>query len=170
VSKIQCPRDDKNGQNDRLHEAGSRLFNQLRRQDSRLDPPQMAAHRRPRRVHPRSLPNSNPSAHAPHPLMADCGQQLGHINSLKRFLTSMRQAYMQIGSSHIHPRNSTQSGSIQALNGQEIVSLTDTQRDEIDFEAKSIIRQTMDRIRTMENFENGRTAELTVLTLFRPSE
>jgi hypothetical protein len=65
---------------------------------------------------------------------------------------------MQIGSSRIHPRNATQSGSIQALNGQEIVYLTDTQRDEIDFEAKSIIRQTMDRIRTMEDLETGTTA------------
>jgi hypothetical protein len=36
------------------------------------------------------------------------------------------------------------------------MSLTDKERDEIDFEAKSIIRQTMDRIKTLERLEKGR--------------
>ena len=37
----------------------------------------------------------------------------------------------------------------------EIVLLTDNERDEIDFEAKTIIRQTMDRIQKMEDLEKG---------------
>lgn len=43
----------------------------------------------------------------------------------------------------------------QPQSRQEIVSLTDKQRDEIDFEAKTIIRQTMNRIKTMESLEKG---------------
>ena len=76
--------------------------------------------------------------------------QLGHINSLKNYLLSTRQAYMQIGPSRGHPRKSA-----EILNGPKITTLTDKERDEIDFEAKSIIRQTMDRIKTMEDLEAG---------------
>ena len=60
---------------------------------------------------------------------------------------------MQIGPSRGHPRKSTETGPV--LNGQKITTLTDKQRDEIDFEAKSIIRQTMNRIKTMEDLETG---------------
>ena len=76
--------------------------------------------------------------------------QLGHINSLKNFLLSTRQAYMQIGPSRWHLPKSA-----EVLNGPNITTLTDKERDEIDFEAKSIIRQTMDRIKTMEDLEAG---------------
>lgn len=55
---------------------------------------------------------------------------------------------MQIGPSRTHSRPITQ-------NGRDIGFLTDRERDEIDFEAKTIIRQTMDRVKTMEARENG---------------
>lgn len=57
---------------------------------------------------------------------------------------------MQIGPSRGHPWKSA-----EILNGPKITTLTDKERDEIDFEAKSIIRQTMDRIKTMEDLEAG---------------
>jgi hypothetical protein len=63
---------------------------------------------------------------------------------------------MQIGPSRFQPRPpSRQPTNLALLKGQEITSLTDKERDEIDFEAKSIIRQTMDRVKTMENLEKG---------------
>ena len=64
---------------------------------------------------------------------------------------------MQIGPSRYQPRNLSNSTGIapSIFKSQEIVSLTDKQRDEIDFEAKTIIRQTMDRVKTMENLEKG---------------
>lgn len=63
---------------------------------------------------------------------------------------------MQIGPSRFQPRNTQHTGvAVSLLSGKEIVSLTDKERDEIDFEAKTIIRRTMDRIKTMENLEEG---------------
>ena len=63
---------------------------------------------------------------------------------------------MQIGPSRFQPRPlSRQPTNLALLKGQEIISLTDKERDEIDFEAKSIIRQTMDRVKMMENLEKG---------------
>jgi syntaxin 18 len=64
---------------------------------------------------------------------------------------------MQIGPSRFQPRPSRQPTNLaqSLLTGQEITSLTDKERDEIDFEAKSIIRQTMDRVKAMENLEQG---------------
>ena len=66
---------------------------------------------------------------------------------------------MQIGPSRFQPRppasRQTTNLSQSLLKDQEITSLTDKERDEIDFEAKSIIRQTMDRVKTMENLEKG---------------
>jgi len=55
---------------------------------------------------------------------------------------------MQIGPSRTQFRPLTQKG-------QEIGFLTDKERDEIDFEAKTIIRQTMDRVKKMETLEKG---------------
>jgi hypothetical protein len=63
---------------------------------------------------------------------------------------------MQIGPSRALSRTPSRSPTSPLLNhGHEITSLTDKERDEIDFEAKSIIRQTMDRIQQMERLENG---------------
>jgi hypothetical protein len=51
-------------------------------------------------------------------------------------------------------RYSTNSTPISVLgHSGDVISLTDKQRDEIDFEAKTIIRQTMDRVKVMENLE-----------------
>lgn len=64
---------------------------------------------------------------------------------------------MQTGPSRFqtwHSQNSTNI-SQSLVTGQEVVSLTDKERDEIDFEAKTIIRQTMDRVKAMESLEKG---------------
>jgi syntaxin 18 len=59
---------------------------------------------------------------------------------------------MQIAPSRAQYRNQTTPAT------HEIHSLTDKERDEIDYEAKSIIRQTMDRIKHLEALENGTTS------------
>ena|SRR5271155_3528647 len=83
--------------------------------------------------------------------------KLSHINSLRNFLLTTRQAYMQIGPSRFQPRPSS-------IKNQDLVSLTDKQRDEIDFEAKTIIRQTMDRVKTLETLEKGNNHILSAVT------
>ena len=64
---------------------------------------------------------------------------------------------MQIGPSRFQPRPSRHNTNMaqSLLKGQEITSLTDKERDEIDFEAKTIIRQAMERVKTLENLEKG---------------
>ena len=64
-----------------------------------------------------------------------------HINEFRKFLLSIRQAYLQTAP------NRSQARSTNTLTGKE--------RDEIDFEAKSIIRQTMTRIQVLETLEKG---------------
>ncbi|KAI7870526.1 hypothetical protein BDF14DRAFT_1720542 [Spinellus fusiger] len=81
-----------------------------------------------------------------------------HISSLKQFLTSIRRAYL--GSDARHSRKQTakpaqgisKEGSLFAMfpTGQQ---LTDKERDEIDFQAKLIIRQCIDRIKDLEQAE-----------------
>ena len=58
---------------------------------------------------------------------------------------------MQTNPSRYQPRQTISLTSTS----NEIVLLTDNERDEIDFEAKTIIRQTMDRIQKMEDLEKG---------------
>ena len=60
---------------------------------------------------------------------------------------------MQISSKQRSTNTSTRS--LLNTPPHEIVVLTDKERDEIDFEAKTIIRQTMDRVKKMEDLEKG---------------
>lgn len=58
---------------------------------------------------------------------------------------------MHVGSSRF---KATMNSAPLISNGNNTV-LTDKDRDEIDFEAKTIIRQTMDRIKKIEDLEKG---------------
>jgi hypothetical protein len=62
---------------------------------------------------------------------------------------------MQMGPSRFQQRNPQFTNTQSRVPKGDIVSLTDKERDEVDFEAKMIIRQTMDRIKTMEALERG---------------
>ena len=64
-----------------------------------------------------------------------------HINEFSKFLLSIRQSYLQTTPNRFQARSTN--------------TLTGKERDEIDFEAKSIIRQTMTRIQVLENLEKG---------------
>ena len=66
---------------------------------------------------------------------------------------------MQISTPHAQytqshtPRNIA--ASIFSDSPHTVTSLTDKERDEIDFEAKTIIRRIMDQIKVMQKFEEG---------------
>ena len=62
---------------------------------------------------------------------------------------------MQINPSRFTRPDHTNFSTQSLLKSQEIISLTDKERDEIDFEAKTIIRRTIDRVKTMESLEKG---------------
>lgn len=91
-----------------------------------------------------------------------------HIDSLRRFLLSIRRAYLNTDARQslrkragatattAVPKASGLEGSLFALFGTDIGSLTDNERDEIDFQAKVIIRRCMDRIKELEHAEKVR--------------
>ncbi|KAF7730448.1 hypothetical protein EC973_002255 [Apophysomyces ossiformis] len=94
-----------------------------------------------------------------------------HIASLKRFLLSIRRAYLSSDSKALRRNrtkqkqsgdtviNSTSSSSLFALFPTDITFLTDNERDEIDFQAKMIIQRCMDRIEELEEAEKLRQAK-----------
>jgi hypothetical protein len=62
---------------------------------------------------------------------------------------------MQISSSRFQP--TSESGArLHHVLGRRVDSLTDKERDEIDYEANAIIRQTMNQIKVIEHREEGR--------------
>ncbi|KAG2222536.1 hypothetical protein INT45_002667 [Circinella minor] len=91
-----------------------------------------------------------------------------HITSLKRFLLSIRRPYLSSESHRRHhqlrhnnnKKSSTQQqqkeASLFSLFPSTVQSLTDNERDEIDFQAKVIIRRCMDRIKELEQAEQLR--------------
>jgi hypothetical protein len=64
---------------------------------------------------------------------------------------------MQISSSRFKSRGSsdTSGARFQNVLGGRGDSLTDKERDEIDYEANAIIRQTMNQVKVMEHNEQG---------------
>lgn len=88
-----------------------------------------------------------------------------HIDSLKRFLLSIRPAYLSDNNrtsrnktrfTEINSAEASNGDSLFALFSGNIHSLTDRERDEIDFQAKLIIRRCIDRIKELESAENTR--------------
>ncbi|KAL0091451.1 hypothetical protein J3Q64DRAFT_1723757 [Phycomyces blakesleeanus] len=85
-----------------------------------------------------------------------------HISSLKRFLLSIRRAYLSTDVRHStrkqppKPIKPAQDGSLFSMFPADVQQLTDRERDEIDFQAKLVIRQSMDRIKDLEEAEKIR--------------
>lgn len=88
-----------------------------------------------------------------------------HIDSLKRFLLSIRPAYLSDNNrtsrnktrfTEINSAEASNGDSLFALFSGNIHSLTDRERDEIDFQAKLIIRRCIDRIKELESAEKAR--------------
>ncbi|KAI8150401.1 hypothetical protein BJV82DRAFT_503915 [Fennellomyces sp. T-0311] len=84
-----------------------------------------------------------------------------HIVSLNRFLLTIRRAYLSTSESRPRftpPKKSSNdsASSLFALFPSDMESLTDNERDEIDFQAKVIIRRCMDRIKELEHAEQIR--------------
>ena len=62
---------------------------------------------------------------------------------------------MQISSSRFQPRTSHNGAQFRDMSGRRVDSLTDKERDEIDYEANAIIRQTMNQVKVIEHREEG---------------
>lgn len=63
---------------------------------------------------------------------------------------------MQISPSRFQPRSSSETSSgFSNVLGRRVDSLTDKERDEIDYEANAIIRQTMNQVKVIEHKEQG---------------
>lgn len=62
---------------------------------------------------------------------------------------------MQISSSRFQSRTSQNGAQFRDMLGRRVDSLTDKERDEIDYEANAIIRQTMNQVKVIEHREEG---------------
>ncbi|KAI9301973.1 hypothetical protein BJ944DRAFT_270651 [Cunninghamella echinulata] len=99
-----------------------------------------------------------------------------HIDSLHRFLLSIRRAYLHnttrksrhLPSTHNNNNNkNTSATSLFSMFPTNITHLTDNERDEIDFQAKLIIRKCMDRIKELEDAELVRKSQIKTTTTHR---
>ncbi|KAI8077802.1 uncharacterized protein BX664DRAFT_343518 [Halteromyces radiatus] len=86
-----------------------------------------------------------------------------HIDSLTRFLLSIRRAYLSNDSrksrytnTNLKNSDNATTNSLFAMFPTNITHLTDRERDEIDFQAKLIIRRCMDRVKELEEAERLR--------------
>lgn len=88
-----------------------------------------------------------------------------HIDSLKRFLLTIRPAYLSTSNrptrastrhTEMKTADAGSGDSLFALFSGNIHNLTDRERDEIDFQAKLIIRRCIDRIKELEAAEKAR--------------
>ncbi|CAO3612856.1 unnamed protein product [Cunninghamella blakesleeana] len=101
-----------------------------------------------------------------------------HINSLNRFLLTIRRAYLNntrkprnlpTQPTHTNTKNhaTLSNNSLFSMFPTNITHLTDNERDEIDFQAKLIIRKCMDRIKELEDAEVLRKNQMKTTTANR---
>ncbi|CAO3594083.1 unnamed protein product [Absidia cylindrospora] len=104
-----------------------------------------------------------------------------HIDSLSRFLVSIRRAYLNSDSrksrytgasnkdnnKNNKATDSNPANSLFAMFPTNITHLTDRERDEIDFQAKLIIRRCMDRVNELEEAEQLRKDQAAATTARR---
>ncbi|CEJ04091.1 hypothetical protein RMCBS344292_18060 [Rhizopus microsporus] len=85
-----------------------------------------------------------------------------HIVSLKRFLLAIRPVYLNTSNrpgsrrKDQHDLNISSTDQLFSLFPTHITQLTDRERDEIDFQAKLIIKRCMDRVKELEESEKIR--------------
>ncbi|GAA6047298.1 hypothetical protein JCM3770_001874 [Rhodotorula araucariae] len=88
-----------------------------------------------------------------------------NLRSFAAFLTSIRRAYLDLGSSSSNPHAHHQQQPARQLDPSKGLSawegvrwLTDRERDEIDFAVKVALRKSVDRVRELEALEKARLA------------
>ena len=85
--------------------------------------------------------------------------QLSHIKSLSRMLSSIRGAYLDLGSnsnSYIRQPNRGLDLDSPERSWSSIRHLTNEERDQIDLQAKMILTKCADRLRQMEELEKSK--------------
>ncbi|KZO98021.1 hypothetical protein CALVIDRAFT_562418 [Calocera viscosa TUFC12733] len=88
---------------------------------------------------------------------------LEHINTLNQMLSSIRHAYLNVDSSSSlgHSRRQTKAegkGTGKERRWEGAKRLTDQERDEIDLQAKVILRRCLDRVKQLELLEAKRAS------------
>ena len=86
--------------------------------------------------------------------------QATNIHQLSKFLKSIRRAYLDLSSSFTSTsRTAASKRSLDLSKGlaawEGVRWLSDRERDELDFQAKLILKRCMERIRDLENIEKG---------------
>ncbi|WFD30196.1 hypothetical protein MSPP1_001213 [Malassezia sp. CBS 17886] len=86
-----------------------------------------------------------------------------HISSLFRFLSTIRRAYLYVAGKgrravpESTPPSDVGEGTDAFAKWQRVHSLTDAERDEIDFQVKLVIKQCLDRVQGLERGEQLRS-------------
>lgn len=130
-------------------------FRQLVETKAALLPPQRKPHPSPRHAKEQS------DEHAYDLFTKEAYRIYQHITSLRRFLITIRPAYLSTSkrSTHRSTQHQLDTGntdSLFAIFSTAGNNLTDRERDEIDFQAKLIIRRCIDRIKELEESEKIR--------------
>ncbi|GAA5969493.1 hypothetical protein JCM21900_002755 [Sporobolomyces salmonicolor] len=85
-----------------------------------------------------------------------------NLRSFSNFLTSIRRAYLDLGSSSSHHHPASQPRTLDPSKGlaawEGVRWLSDRERDEIDFAVKVALRKSVDRVRELEALEKARIA------------
>ncbi|EJU06248.1 hypothetical protein DACRYDRAFT_44770 [Dacryopinax primogenitus] len=82
---------------------------------------------------------------------------LEHINTLDQMLASIRHAYLSVDSSHSHTRRGGFDAS-QKEGWGEVKRLTNQERDEIELQAKVILKRCAERVKHLEELEEKRAS------------
>ncbi|KAG4304381.1 hypothetical protein PORY_002091 [Pneumocystis oryctolagi] len=90
------------------------------------------------------------------PYIKEAYQIFKHINGLKKFLTNIRHAYLNIESRESSDLQSFNKQQISIFSYKSFKTLSDKQREEIDAKSKAIIKQSRERILKLEQFEKNR--------------
>ncbi|CAG8636783.1 9822_t:CDS:2 [Ambispora gerdemannii] len=101
------------------------------------------------------------------PFLKEAYEIASHINNLKAFLLSIRKVYLNLSRNSVGSlRKTTGNNAISSFSdieknvlspnvGASIQTLTDKERDDIDLHAKVIMQKCMDRIKKLEEAEEG---------------
>ncbi|ORY84837.1 hypothetical protein BCR37DRAFT_345050, partial [Protomyces lactucae-debilis] len=83
------------------------------------------------------------------------------MREIQHYLTRIRRAYLSVSDDKGHHKPSLASlSSVASSSTGEIHHLTDKQRDEIDYEVKTSLRDALSRVQALESVESKRRAQL----------
>jgi len=111
----------------------------------------------------RQRPSNPSSPHSNDAWTKQATQVATNLTTFAQFLSSIRRPYLDLSSSSVSSSstNSTARGGLdQTKQGfaqwEGVKSLSDRERDEIDFSVKIALKKSVDRVRELEQLEKGK--------------